>query len=126
MTPTPSVAAERRRSQRIPLSVPLFVRSLDPLPSFYGRLQTIQVSGHGCVLYAPRPLKRGLELRLDILSSNLTTTARVVHSVPTGSRVPRWTVALELAKPGNFWKLQPPPQDWPESSKQLDSTHNGP
>ena len=107
-------AAERRRSQRIPLAVPLFARSLDPLATFYGRVHTLQVSSHGCVLHAPRPLKRGTELRLDVLSSNRTTTARVIHSDPTGTHLKTWTVALELDKPANFWGVQSPPSNWLE------------
>ena len=118
MTSSDPLATERRRSQRIPLEVTLFVRSLDPLPTFYGRVLTLQVSSHGCVLHAPRPLKRGTELRLDVLSSNRTTTARVVHSDPTGTHLKTWTIALELDKPANFWGVQSPPSNWREISEQ--------
>ncbi|TLY12335.1 MAG: PilZ domain-containing protein [Nitrospirae bacterium] len=112
MTATPPTAQERRRSQRVPLSVPLFVRSLDPSYSFTGPLHAIQVSGHGCVLHAPRPFKRGIKLRLVIASRHSSTTARVVHSDPHGMPAPKWKVALELDKPGNFWGLTSPPPDW--------------
>lgn len=96
---------ERRRSQRIPQSVPLFVWCLDPPFTFGGKLNTVEVSSHGCVINAPRPFPRGTELRLDILHGNRTTTARAVHSYPIGTGIhhTRWTVALELDKPGDFW-----------------------
>lgn len=122
-----SIAKERRRSQRIPLSVPLFVLSLDSL-TFCGHLQTVEVSSHGCVLHALRPFKRGTQLRLDVLYSNCTTTARVVHSDPTGTHLTTWTVALELDKPGNFWKVQSPPPDWleiPERSWSRENPRSG-
>ena len=106
---------ERRRSQRILQSVPLFVRCLDSPATFGGKLNTIEVSSHGCVIHALRPFPRGTELRLDILHGNRTSTARVVHSYPigTGMHLTRWTVALELDKPGNFWMVKPL---WPLTS----------
>ena len=112
MITTPPVDAERRRSHRIPVSVPLFVLSLDSL-TFCAHSRTVEVSGHGCVLHAVRPFKRGTRLRLDVLSSNQTTTARVVHSDPTGTHETSWTIALELDKPGNYWRVTTPPADWP-------------
>src|SRR6266850_1877906 len=104
---------ERRRSQRIRQSVPLFVRCLDSPVAFGGNLNTVEVSGHGCVVHSLRPFPRGTEMRLDILYGNRTATARVIHSDPigTGMHLTTWTVALELDKPGNFWMVNPPPPD---------------
>ncbi|TLY28601.1 MAG: PilZ domain-containing protein [Nitrospirae bacterium] len=118
MAATSPAAQERRRSQRIPLSVPLFVTSLDPAYAFTGNVHATQVSGHGCMLHAFRPFKRGTKLRLDIVSRHYSTTAHVVHSHPTGTPAPNWKVALELEKPGNFWRLSAPPPDWLGTSEQ--------
>src|SRR4029077_6494500 len=106
---------ERRRSQRIPQSVPLCVRWEDTPLSFAGSLNTIEVSRHGCVVHALRPFPRGTELRLDLLHGHRTPTAHVVHSDPigTGMHLTTWTVALELDKPGNVWMVNPPPPDRP-------------
>ena len=111
---------ERRRSQRILQSVPLFVRCLDSRATFGGNLNTVEVSSHGCVIHALRPFPRGTELRLDLLHGNRTTTARVVHSDPigTGMHLTTWTVALELDKPGNFWIVKSPLPDWPKTPEQ--------
>jgi hypothetical protein len=104
---------ERRRSQRISQSVPLFVRRLDLPYTVIGNLNTVEVSHHGCVIHALRPFPRGTELRLDLLHSHRTTTARVVHSDPigTGTHLTTWTVALELDKPGDVWMVNPPLPD---------------
>ena len=111
---------ERRRSQRIPQSVPLFVRCLDSPITFGGNLNTIEVSGHGCVIHSLRPFPRGTELRLDILYGNCTATARVIHSDPigTGMHLTTWIVALELDQLGNVWMVKSPPPDWPKPSEQ--------
>ena len=108
---------ERRRSQRIPHSIPLFVICLDSPPTFGGYFNTIEVSSHGCVIHALRPFPRGIELRLDILHGNRTTTARVVHSDPigTGMHLTTWTVALELDKPGDVWMVKSSSPDWPKT-----------
>ena len=113
-------APDRRRSQRISHSVPLFVRYPDPPFEFVGHLNAVEVSSHGCVIHAPRPFPHGTRLRFDILNRHRTTTARVVHSDPigTGMHLTSWTVALELDQPGNVWKVNPPPRDWPKIPEQ--------
>lgn len=124
----PDDKQERRRSQRIPQSVPLFVRCLDSHCTFSGRLCTVEVSSHGCVIRAFRPFPRGTRLRLYILHGNRTTTARVVHSDPvgTGMHLMTWTVALELDKPGDVWMVNPPPPDWSKTQEQQRNRENSP
>jgi PilZ domain len=119
---------ERRRSQRIPQSVPLFVRFVNSPFTFGGKLNTVEVSSHGCVIHALRPFPRGTELRLDILHGNRTTSAHVVHSNPigTGMHHTTWTVALELDKPGNFWMVKSLSPDWPKTLEQPWSRGNPP
>ena len=119
---------ERRRSQRVPQSVPLLVRCLDSPFTFGGNLNTVEVSSHGCVIHAHRPFPRGTGLRLDILHGNRTITARVVHSDPigTGMRLTTWTVALELDKPGDVWMVNRPPPDWSKTQEQHRSRENLP
>jgi hypothetical protein len=110
---------ERRRSQRSPQSVPLFVRCLDSPFTFAGNLRTVEVSHHGCVIHALRPFPRGTGLSLDILYGNRTISARVVHSNPIGTGMfhRRWTVALELDKPGDVWMVKPSSPNWPQTSE---------
>ena len=119
---------ERRRSQRILQSVPLFVRCLDTPCTFSGNLHTVEVSRHGCVIHALRPFPRGFGLRLEILHGNRTITARVVHSYPIrpGMHLPAWTVALELDKPGDVWLVNPPPPDWSKTPEQQRNRENPP
>jgi hypothetical protein len=119
---------ERRRSQRFPQSVPLFVRCLDPPFAFVGNLNAVEVSSHGCVIHALRPFPHDTRLRLDIPSGNRTTTARVVHSDPieTGMYLTTWTIALELDKPGDVWMVNPPPPDRSKTPEQQRNRENSP
>jgi len=111
---------DRRRSQRILHSVPLFVRCLDPPFEFVGHLNAVEVSSYGCVIHAPRPFPHGTRLRLDIPDGHRTTTARVIHSDPlgTGMHLSKWTVALELEQPGNVWMVNPPASGWSKITEQ--------
>lgn len=101
----------RRRSQRIPLAVPLLVTSLDPNIEFAEHCETVSVSSHGCRLRSPRSLGPGAMVRLDILHTDRTATARVIHSEPMGLSK-TWEIAVELEKAENFWGIQFPPEDW--------------
>ena len=115
----PSNKQERRRSQRIPQSMPLFVKEVDAPFVHGGNARTIEVSRHGCVTHALRPYPCGTELQLDALYGNRTTTARVVHSDPVGSGMhfTTWTIALELRKPGNFWLIESLLTDRPKTAE---------
>ncbi len=108
LAPRP-ISEERRRSQRTPLSVLLFVLSLDPDLAFCERCQTIEVNHHGCSFQAPQPFKHGARLRLSILHNGKVITARVVYAFPLEQAVKSWRVGLELDKPGNvFWAVPAP------------------
>jgi len=122
--------SERRRSERISRSVPLFVRCLDTAFTFAGNLKTVEVSHHGCVLHAFRPFLRGSKLRLDLLHGHRTVTARVIHSAPIGTGMfhRAWTVALELDTPGDVWTVNPPPPRWfkiPEQQRHSEKFPSG-
>src|SRR5207249_4298026 len=110
---------ERRRSQRISLAVDVYVVSLDPSVSFRGRLNTIQVSRHGCVVGTMRPFRRGTLLRLELFDTNRSTTAQVVHSDPTRTYNRMWHVALELCDPGNLWGIDSPLQNLANHSGEV-------
>jgi hypothetical protein len=111
MTPPPG-SEERRRSQRIALWVPLVGASLDPLVEFSGRLETVEVSQHGCLLIANRPFPHGTRLLLDIPYSKRSATAHIVRSDPLGPHGQQWYIALALDKAGDVWNVPWRAPDW--------------
>ncbi|TLY35347.1 MAG: PilZ domain-containing protein [Nitrospirae bacterium] len=115
MTETESTAngVERRRSQRIPFSLPVYMMGLQPSLSFIKRCELVEISSHGCQLLAPRPLPRLTRVRLDRLTRVAITVAHVIRSTPVESTaVRKWRVGLELEAPGNIWGIAQPPPDW--------------
>jgi hypothetical protein len=101
-----------RRSSRLPLEVPVLVTSLDPNAAFSERCNTTLVNAHGCGLIAPRALKLGVPVRIEIVSAKRHTKARVAEVVPLGGDPETWLVGLELDVPGNFWGIEYAPSDW--------------
>ena len=116
------LTTDRRRSQRIPLSVPMMIESLEPTVLFGGRCNSVDVSLHGCQFFLSRPLKNGTQLRLVILDKphSISLRGQVVsirqhlfRSSPTGTELTAvWKVGVEFTRPGNFWKVESPPTDW--------------
>ncbi len=119
MSETESTAdgVERRRSQRIPFSLAVYVMSLHPSFSFVKRCELVEISSHGCQLLAPRPLPRLTRVRLDRLTRVAITVAHVIRSTPVESmEVKTWRVGLELETPGNIWGIAQAPPDWASQS----------
>ena len=112
-TASKALGEERRRSQRVPFSLAVYVMSVPPALSFIERCEIVEVSGHGCQLLGPRPLPRLTRVRLDRRTRVAITAAQVIRSTPVESMVVRmWRIGLELEVPGNVWGLAQPPPDW--------------
>ena len=90
----------------------MLVTSLDPNAAFSERCNTTLVNAHGCGLIAPRALKLGVPVRIEIVSAKRHTKARVAEVVPLGGDPETWLVGLELDVPGNFWGIEYAPSDW--------------
>lgn len=108
-----SVRNNQRRTLRIPLSVPMVVSDLKS-HEFSECCETVTANGHGCQLRSSRPLETGAKVRLDAIYTNRTAQATVIHSEPAGREQGAivWNSGLALDKPGNFWNIPSPPQDW--------------
>jgi PilZ domain-containing protein len=111
-----AIGTERRRSRRVPLSVPIYITSLDSSTVFWGHCNTIEVSRHGCNFFISLPFRRGTPLLLDIPTARPSAIIRchVVQTMPASPdlKAPLWKVGVEFTQPGNFWNVASPPADW--------------
>jgi hypothetical protein len=105
-------AHQRRRGTRVPAQIPLRLSSLDPSTAFAENCHTVLVNPQGCGVRFPRPLKPGLQLRIENLPGGGSTTAHVACSHPLSRTSRYWLVGIALDNPGNLWCLAPAPQDW--------------
>jgi hypothetical protein len=112
MGPAETTQHAIRRSTRLPLEVPVRVTSLAPECSFSEQCNTTLVNAHGCGLISPQPIAKGVQVRLEIVSAQRYTTARVAEVVPLGGEPETFLVGLELQIPGNFWGIEYAPSDW--------------
>ncbi|HZS11132.1 MAG TPA: PilZ domain-containing protein [Nitrospirales bacterium] len=109
--------ADRRRSSRLPLSVPVFVTGQNTIVQ--SRCDTLDVSHTGARLRSRRMLPHGTVIRLDVLGGNGIATGRVVRVLPSrGSFV----IGVKFDAPANIWNVKNPPSDWrPTQLKLRDS-----
>ena len=101
-----------RRSTRLPLEVPVRISSLDAASPISVEGNTTLVNAHGCGFISPQAMERGLRVRIEIVSAQRHTAARVAEVVPLGGDPETWLVGLELDIPGNFWGIEYAPSDW--------------
>lgn len=109
---------ERRRSQRVQLTIQVIVRGKTRGSEFEEGSSTICVSANGCMLHLRRPVERGLELYLLNPQTVEELPCRVVYSGPRekgGSEV-----GLEFIEASPlFWRIAFPPADWNPKERKL-------
>jgi hypothetical protein len=107
----PSATAERR-SQRIPLDVPLVIKGrIDGEQDFREETFTLSASAHGVLL----ALKIGVSLGQKVQLLNRRTWDELEgHVVYVGLPYAGLTrVGIEFEQPApHFWSLTAPPADW--------------
>lgn len=102
-----------RRSSRVPVTIPILVTSLDG--AHYSEVcETLVVNAHGCAIRSRVKLDAGVQLHLHSKDGR-GTTAQVVSCQPMESDSQSWKLGAKLEHPGNFWRLQNFPKDWPLS-----------
>jgi hypothetical protein len=109
---------DRRRSQRVQLTIPVLVRAKAPGAQFEEDTGTISVSANGCLVRLRRPVERGQELYLVNPQTVEELPCRVVYVGPREKN--RAEVALEFTEASPlFWRIAFPPADWDPRERKL-------
>jgi len=110
--------ADKRRSTRLTLALPIKVKGIDALHEpFTEQTRTVMVSCHGCKYIAKNYVPRGHEVTLEIPRGNpklppREITAKVIW-VQRGNHTREMLhIGLNLDVPGNVWDIPMPPDDW--------------
>ncbi len=109
---SPANKSQVRRGSRISYEVSITLTSLDPADAFSEPCLTHLVNPQGCAARFCRPLEIGAAVRLEVLPTRTTVTARVVNCIRIGDYEKFWLLGLALDEPGNVWGVQAPPEDW--------------
>jgi PilZ domain len=110
--------ADKRRSTRLTLALPIKVRGIDALHDpFTEQTRTVMVSCHGCKYLSRYYVTKGSEVRLEIPRGDPKHPPRDVTAKVIWVQRPSHTremlhIGLNLDVPGNVWDIPMPPDDW--------------
>jgi PilZ domain len=106
------LAANRRRSQRVLMKIPVRISSQVGAAAFFEEdTHTLAISAHGALLVVAGPVYRGQRFTL----SNIQTKASLECIVAHIDKVPgeQARVGVEFMMPNQtFWRVAFPPKDW--------------
>jgi hypothetical protein len=106
------LAANRRRSQRVLMKIPVRVSGQAGAALFFEEdTHTLAISAHGALIVVAAPVYRGQRFTLSNVQTNAALECVVVHV----DRVPgeQTQVGVEFMLPNpTFWRVAFPPKDW--------------
>jgi PilZ domain len=103
--------ANRRRSQRVILSVPVTVSGDAAKGKFTENTKTLVVNAHGALITLAAKVTQGQQLQLTSVSNPEQQVCKVVYIGPTVQG--HTQVGVEFTKPApHFWHVAFPPENW--------------
>jgi hypothetical protein len=106
------LAANRRRSQRVLMTIPVRVSGQNALGSpFDEETQTLAISAHGASILGSTQVYRGQRLTLSNVQTKAALECVVAHIDRRQSDHPQVGVEFTLPNP-MFWHVAFPPKDW--------------
>jgi PilZ domain len=116
--PGSTSGAEKRRSSRVPATIPITVSGVDALGEAFRELTTtLSVSCNGCKYKSKNYVQRDSLVTIEVTHPNPRLSPRVVRGRARWVQRPRnlreqYEIGLEFIVSGNVWGLQSPPPDW--------------
>ena len=106
------LAANRRRSQRVLMTIPVLVSgNYGPESPFQEEARTRAISAHGSLLLMATQVHRGQRLTLSNLQTKASLECVVAHIDRRQANLPQVGVEFTLPNP-MFWHVAFPPKDW--------------
>jgi len=106
------LAANRRRSQRVLMKIPVRVSSqAGTEPLFDEETHTLAISAHGALLVVAAPVYRGQRFTLSNVQTKAELECVVVHIDKFPGEQTQVGVEFMLPNP-TFWRVAFPPKDW--------------
>ena len=103
--------SNRRRSQRVILSVPVTVSGQGPKAPFSEETKTLVVNAHGALVTLAAKVSQGQQLELKSVTNPESQSCKVVYVGPTVQG--QTQVGVEFLKPApHFWHVAFPPENW--------------
>lgn len=109
--------AERRRSQRVNIAMPVLVRGKRAGQPFEEQALTISVSAHGCMVRVATPLTRSQEVAIVNVKTAEELPCKVTFLGQKEGGKTEVGVEFSEASP-LFWRIAFPPEDWDPSERK--------
>jgi hypothetical protein len=117
-SPASEHGADKRRSTRLVLSLPIKVKGTDALgEEFVEQTRTVMVSCHGCKFQSKHYVPRGSAVTLEIPRGGPGRPARTLIAKVIWVQRPSNTrgilhAGVDFEVAGNVWDIPAPPEDW--------------
>ncbi len=115
-------SAERRRSHRVYITMPVIIRGKNSQKTFSEETRTASVNAHGCMVRLAEKVVKGQEVAIvnPKTVEELPCTVTFVGQKDSGKA----EVGLEFIEPSpHFWRITFPSDDWdPAERKRPSST----
>jgi hypothetical protein len=111
------LTAERRRTQRVLIAMPVLVRGGTAPKTFEEETTTISVNANGCLLRLAQQVVRGQQIAVvnPKTAEELPSTVTFIGSKESGKA----EVGVEFAEPSPlFWRIAFPPPDWDSTERK--------
>ncbi|HKN61889.1 MAG TPA: PilZ domain-containing protein [Candidatus Acidoferrales bacterium] len=121
--PAGDSAAERRRTHRIQITMPVIVRGKSGSHAFEEKTQTVSVNANGCMVRLEARIARGQHVSIvnPKTVEELPCTVTFVGQTDAG----KTEIGLEFSEPSPlFWRIAFPPEDWDPSERKRAGTHH--
>jgi hypothetical protein len=109
---------EFRRSERVPVTIPIEVSGTQRGVLFRESANTLNVSAHGALISVAIPLVEGQGISVTNLKTRKEITGEVisVRGIAAGKR----QVAIRFTQRSpHFWGISSPPEDWNSTERKL-------
>jgi PilZ domain len=110
-------SADRRRSHRVNIAMPVLIRGMKGTQAFEEQAQTISVNAHGCMMRVGTPVARAQEVSIvnTKTAEELPCTITFLGQKENG----KTEVGVEFAEASPlFWRIAFPPEDWDPSERK--------
>ena len=109
--------AERRRTQRVQIAMPVLVRGTIGQKAFEEETHTVSINAHGCMLRLAAQVTRSQQVHIVNPKTAEELPCKVTF---LGQRDAEKTeVGIEFTEPSPlFWRIAFPPEDWDPSERK--------
>jgi c-di-GMP-binding flagellar brake protein YcgR len=115
--PSLDSSADRRRSHRVNIAMPVLIRGMKGTQPFEEQAQTISVNAHGCMMRMATPIARSQEVSIvnTKTAEELPCAVTFIGQKENG----KTEVGVEFAEVSPlFWRIAFPPEDWDPSERK--------